>query len=105
VSVAYACETFNYFRSVPTTIGSGASFQDMQYSSLTIGEKIYRDNNETNCILVPTGYYWFQPNITGPVTYFKTINQINIVTIVNGVITAIDICDYVPPTTTTTTTI
>jgi hypothetical protein len=105
VSVAYACETFSYFRSVTITTGSAASFQDMQYSSLTIGQKIYRDNNETNCILVPTGYYWFQPNITSPITYFKGIDQISIVTVVDGVITAIDVCDYVPPTTTTTTTL
>ena len=105
VSVAYACDTFSYFRSVPMTTGSGASLIGMQYSSLTIGEKIYAGNNGTNCNLVSTNYYWFQPDITGPVTYFKTINQISIVTIVNGVITAIDICDYVPPTTTTTTTI
>jgi hypothetical protein len=104
VSVAYACDTFNYFRPVPGTgSGTGMSYQDMQYSSLTIGEKIYRDNNETNCILVQDGYYWFQPDITNPLTYFKTINQISIVTTVNGVITAIDICDYIPTTTTTTT--
>ena len=105
VSVAYACDTFNYFRSVPIITGSGASYIDMQYSTLAIGEVIYKDNNETNCVRVPNGFYWFQPNITSPITYFKSINQISIVTTVGGVITAIDICDYVPPTTTTTTTI
>ena len=105
VSVAYACDTFNYFRSVPMTTGSGASYIDMQYSTLAIGEVIYNDNNGTNCVRVANGFYWFQPNIISPITYFKGINQISIVTIVGGVITAIDICDYVPPTTTTTTTI
>jgi hypothetical protein len=104
VSVAYACETFNYFRAVPVTSGSGTSFIGMQYSTLAIGEVIYSGNNGTNCTRVPDGFYWFQPDITNQVTYFKNINQISIVTTVSGVITAIDVCDYVPPTTTTTTT-
>jgi len=105
VSVVYACETFNYFRAVPMASGTGTSNTSMQYSSLTIGQKIYAGNDETNCNLVPTNYYWFQPDITSPAPYFKGINQINIVTVVSGVITAIDVCDYVPPTTTTTTTL
>jgi hypothetical protein len=85
------------------TTGSGASYIDMQYSTLAIGEVIYNDNNGTNCVRVANGFYWFQPNIISPITYFKGINQISIVTTVGGVITAIDICDYVPTTTTTTT--
>jgi len=103
VSVEYACETFNYYR--PGT-GGNAVYWPMQYDSLTIGEVVYKFNNQTNCDIIPNGYYWFQPNIIlSPTEYFRNINQISIVTILNGVITAIDVCDYVPPTTTTTTTL
>ena len=68
----------------------------MQYSTLAIGEIIYDNYDGTDCTKVSNGFYWFQPDASNPGTYFKTVNQISIVTIVNGVITAIDICDYTP---------
>jgi hypothetical protein len=100
VSVEYACETFNYFR--PGTNGTTA-FWGIQYSFLTIGELIYLDHDQSNCNSTRDGYYWFQPNTDlSPPDYFRNIDQINIVTIVNGQITAINECNYIPTTTTTT---
>ncbi|MCI4437652.1 MAG: hypothetical protein JHC33_12670 [Ignisphaera sp.] len=103
VSVEDACNAFNYYRDNPETAGTGVNYWDMQYDTLNIDTLVYRYNNGTDCTLINNGYYWFQPNISDITTYFKTINQISIVTIVAGYITAIDICNYIPTTTTTTT--
>jgi hypothetical protein len=69
----------------------------MQYDTLAIGQKIYLGNNGTNCSVVQNGNYWFQPDTTDTTSYFKNINTIDIVTIVNGVITNINPCNYVEP--------
>jgi hypothetical protein len=101
-SVADACDAFNYFRTEydPLIGGGGVGFYQMEYSQLQINEPLYLNDNiynpSTNCILVENGYYWFQPNNIGIFTYFANTNPINIVTVTNGLISAIDSCTYVP---------
>ena len=106
VSVAYACEAFNYLKnSNYPGAGSGSiGFNIIQYSQLQIGETLYLGTG-SDCGVIQNGYYWFQPNnIVNKLAYFYSLSQINIVTVVDGIITAIDVCEYVPATTTTTTT-
>jgi hypothetical protein len=93
-----ACNAFTYFRDnyVPGA-GGGIGYKEIQYSQLQIGEILY-DNIQsyTNCISVDDGYYWFQPTNSNQFTYFANTNPINIVTVLNGVVSAIDPCTYVP---------
>jgi hypothetical protein len=109
VSVSYACEAFNYLKDVyDSNVGGGSiGYQQIQYSQLQIGEILYLNPNQqpsTGCEVLQNGYYWFQPNdIVNKLSYFYSLSQINIVTVVDGIITAIDVCPYVPTTTTTTT--
>jgi hypothetical protein len=98
-SVVEACDAFSYFRS---GTGGGFSSSSIKYNSLTVGEIVYRAYSN-NCVLMNDGNFWFLPNTENASTYFRTTNQINIVTTVNGIITAINVCNYVPPTSTTTT--
>ena len=102
ISVLYACQSFQTFRAED---GDGTINYNISYSSLNINEKLYNVWGSTSCDSVPDGYYWFQTDNTDPIAYFNNTDPINIVTIVNGVIEEIDICDYVTPTTTTTTTL
>jgi len=105
VSVPYACEAFNYLKDVyDSQVGGGIiGYNTMQYSQLQIGEILYYETG-TDCNVIQNGFYWFQPNnIVNKLGYFYNLSQINIVTVLDGIITAIDICDYIPTTTSTTT--
>lgn len=104
VSVAYACEAFNYLKnSNYPGAGSGSiGYNQIQYSQLQIGETLYFETGG-DCRVIEDGYYWFQPNnIVNKLAYFYGLSQINIITVVNGAITAIDVCSYAPITTSTT---
>lgn len=98
-SVIDACNAFKYFRDnyVPEVGGGVIGYKEIQYSQLQIEEILY-DNiqSHTNCISVDDGYYWFQPNNSNQFTYFENTNPINIVTVLNGLVSAIDSCTYVP---------
>ena len=100
-SVIDACGAFDYFRDEydPQIGGGGMGYQEIQFGTLQVGEILYLNYNlqpSTNCDVLSNGFYWFQPNTTYSFDYFSSTNPINIVTVLNGVVSAIDPCTYVP---------
>jgi len=93
VSLVAAIGAFQIFR---TETGTQTVDDHIQYSSLTIGEILYALWDNTNCEVVEDGYYWFQPNTDNSLTYFNNIDQINVVTVVGGEITAITPYTWIP---------
>ena len=93
VSVIAATGAFQIFR---TETGTETVEDHIQYSSLTIGEILYALWDNTNCEVVEDGYYWFQSNTDNSLTYFNSVTQINIVTVVGGEITAITPYTWIP---------
>ena len=100
VTPAFACSTFQYFKSnQPPSSGAVISSNPIQYSQLQTGKSLYL-NQGTACTLVGSGVYWFQPDNTDSLIYFNSTNAINIVTVTNGIITTITQCTYTPTVTT-----
>jgi hypothetical protein len=93
VSLVAAIGAFQIFR---TETGTQTVDDHVQYSSLTVGEIIYALWDNTNCEVVEDGYYWFQSNTDNSLTYFNSVTQINVVTVVGGEITAITPYTWIP---------
>lgn len=102
VSVQNSCENWQVFREDESE--GGTANREGEIESLTIGKTAYQSFDSTECFLIPDGYYWFTWNIGNPSTYYYTSDSIKIVTVINGIITAIDDCEYLTTTTTTSTT-
>ena len=103
-SHTYACTAFQELKNSDPNIGGGLmGYSIVQYSQLLLNQPLYL-NEGTACTLVVDGNYWFQPNMADEFDYFRSVDQINIITVSSGRITLITQCNYVPPTTSTTST-
>lgn len=80
------------------------SFGYGQYTTLEIGQTVYLGIS-SNCDML-SGVYWFNPSSSpgGAFNYYRDTETVAIVTLVSGVITAIDYCSPGVTTTTTSTT-
>lgn len=96
---SFACTVW---QGLLTSTSSGAvGVNEAAYQSLAIGQSVFK-NYGTDCTKMENGVYWLYPGTgTDYLNYFTSQQSIVIITVNNGVITAIDDCER-PATTTTT---
>lgn len=98
-----ACTSFGTFINTPFTLGN-IIYSQTEFESMIIGNITWNEFDVTNCNVIQDGYYWYNASLGTTADAWEVYNLscVDIVTILNGEITAIDSCC---PTTTTTTTI
>lgn len=101
--VPTACAAFQEFQGYEGSFVNTLGWYAVEAEDYNIGTYLYNFNNAPDCSTIPDGSYWFTTDTTSLTTYFWAQSSIQIVTVVDGFITAIDTCN-VPATTTTTTT-
>lgn len=109
-SLSEACALWSVLKSCICSFTANSTFYTpIEYSSLLIGNKLYASYGDTDCTNVASEGFHFFVNTTNSVNIYSTLCALTTITIVtvnsDGVITALDSCNYVPSTTTTTTTL
>lgn len=90
-----ACDSFNLFKSLPYSINATISYVGFDYSSLELGQVLYRNCNGTDCRVVQDGTYWFNPTFDC-LLFYDTVYyslSVQIITVVGGIVTSILNCE------------
>jgi len=101
-----ACNSFEEFKSYSINDYGAVAYTCCDFASLTIGEDVYYICENTDCIKLPDGNYWYNSSLSTDPQIFSilTLPCVYIITITNGKISAItDPCCSTTTTTTTTT--
>jgi len=87
-----ACPAFVNFHDA---VGSGfnVSYLNIQYSSVEVGGLVFLDWSDVFCSNLFNGVFWINPTIQNSFDYFRDVNEIQIITVTNGVITSIFSCN------------
>ena len=107
LSVSQACDSFNLISQTSTSIEDGeTTLWGFDADSMAIGQTLWRNCNNTSCLTIPDGTYFYSSDYGCSVNIIelRDLTTIDIVVVSGGQVVSIDQCNYVGPTTTTTTT-
>lgn len=104
MSVSDACNSFYTFTGIPLEEDSATGSWSVEFASMNVSEKVWRNCGATNCDTIPNGNYWYNATLacTNPIENIHSVPSVQIITVSSGVITAINTCS--PSTTSTSTT-
>jgi hypothetical protein len=107
LSVSQACDSFNLISQTSTSTEDGeTTLWGFDADSMAIGQTLWRNCNDTSCLTIPNGTYFYSSDYGCSVNIveLRDLTTIDIVVVSGGQVVSIDQCNYVGPTTTTTTT-